>query len=382
VRFISPPVAPSPVALEHVDELLGLDDRAAEVGLVLQRHGQHGLLDPLAERIGVVGEVVQDADARAEVEDGDAGARRQRFEVAGRRGADAHVLQRRRVELVQHEGRDVARRPRTEVRAIAEHAGRQRENGRLDGRFAVVLEERDGPGLAVVLNGEVLRPQIGDRLAFLVERGHGQLPQPRRGPKGRRLILCRQGEDGHEGDQCLHTADSTIRACKVASLYPRASLPAATHNPSRQSEKPRQHVQRPCTRPTPAATGGNSCSGISRTGPRASSLSAPKRPTQPKPSSSRSTRRMELGSNRVRSFQEICSHRRKSLDRIFGAHRKCLHLSEHAAYGRIAAARAARKWPVIRDLMRHSVPNGSPAEIRSRADGAAGGPEEEEAGTH
>jgi hypothetical protein len=30
---------------------------------------------------------------------------------------------------------------------------------------------------------------------------------------------------------------------------------------------------------------------------------------------------------------------------------QCLHLSEHAAYARIAAARAARKWPVILDLL-------------------------------
>jgi hypothetical protein len=30
---------------------------------------------------------------------------------------------------------------------------------------------------------------------------------------------------------------------------------------------------------------------------------------------------------------------------------QCLRLSEHAAYGRIAAARAARKWPVILDLL-------------------------------
>jgi hypothetical protein len=30
---------------------------------------------------------------------------------------------------------------------------------------------------------------------------------------------------------------------------------------------------------------------------------------------------------------------------------QCLHLSEHAAYARIAAARAARKWPVMLDLL-------------------------------
>jgi 5-methylcytosine-specific restriction endonuclease McrA len=29
----------------------------------------------------------------------------------------------------------------------------------------------------------------------------------------------------------------------------------------------------------------------------------------------------------------------------------CLHLSEHAAYGRIAAARAARKWPVVLEML-------------------------------
>ncbi len=30
---------------------------------------------------------------------------------------------------------------------------------------------------------------------------------------------------------------------------------------------------------------------------------------------------------------------------------KCLHLSEHAAYGRIEAARAARRWPIILELL-------------------------------
>src|SRR5215203_4427664 len=30
---------------------------------------------------------------------------------------------------------------------------------------------------------------------------------------------------------------------------------------------------------------------------------------------------------------------------------QCLHLSEHAAYGRIEAARAARSWPVILELL-------------------------------
>src|SRR6186713_3196632 len=30
---------------------------------------------------------------------------------------------------------------------------------------------------------------------------------------------------------------------------------------------------------------------------------------------------------------------------------RCLHLSEHAAYGRIEAARAARKWPMILELL-------------------------------
>src|SRR6266566_954869 len=30
---------------------------------------------------------------------------------------------------------------------------------------------------------------------------------------------------------------------------------------------------------------------------------------------------------------------------------QALHLSEHAAYGRIEAARVARKWPVVLDLL-------------------------------
>jgi hypothetical protein len=36
---------------------------------------------------------------------------------------------------------------------------------------------------------------------------------------------------------------------------------------------------------------------------------------------------------------------------LFAYCTQCLHLSEHAAYSRIAAARAARKWPVILDLL-------------------------------
>ena len=87
------------------------------------------------------------------------------------------------------------------ARLLTTPGGRGR--ARLGGRPAVVLEERDGPGLAVVLDGEVRRPQIGDRLALLVERGDGQLHQPRRGPKSRRLLLGRQGEEDREGN-CFH----------------------------------------------------------------------------------------------------------------------------------------------------------------------------------
>jgi hypothetical protein len=134
-----------------------------------------------------------------------------RFEVAGRGRADAHVLDRRGVELVEHERRHVARRSRTEVRAIADHAGRQRENRRFGGRFAVVLEEGHRPRLAVVLDGEVLRPEIGDGLALLVERRDRQLDQPRRGPKRRRLLLRGEHEHDAEGGQRFHAADSTIR---------------------------------------------------------------------------------------------------------------------------------------------------------------------------
>ncbi|MGH9411471.1 MAG: hypothetical protein ACRD1V_18710, partial [Vicinamibacterales bacterium] len=46
---------------------------------------------------------------------------------------------------------------------------------------------------------------------------------------------------------------------------------------------------------------------------------------------------------------------------------RVLRLSEHAAYGRIEAARLARRFPIALDLLRHTIPNRDPAEIVDRA---------------
>ncbi len=192
------------IALEHVEELLGLDDRAIEVGLHLKRHGEDGLLDPRTKRIGVVGEVVQDAQSGAHVKDRHPGPGSERFEISHRHGPNAHAELRRRVELVQHEGRDVARRPRSECHAVGEHAGWQGESRRLEGRPAVVLEERNGAGLAVFLDAEVLDPQIGDRMPLPVEGRDGQLHQSRGGAKRRRLLLRRQREERRNDHPCAH----------------------------------------------------------------------------------------------------------------------------------------------------------------------------------
>ena len=47
--------------------MLGLDDGWV-VRLVRQRNREDGLLDPLAERLGVVGEVVEDAHLPPQIE--------------------------------------------------------------------------------------------------------------------------------------------------------------------------------------------------------------------------------------------------------------------------------------------------------------------------
>lgn len=70
---------------------------------------------------------------------------------------------------------------------------------------------------------------------------------------------------------------------------------------------------------------------------------------------------------------------------LFTCCTQVLHLSEHAAYGRIEAARAARKWPVVQELLAGvAAPDSSrspgPTSHRREPSGAAcGGPAQDEA---
>jgi hypothetical protein len=50
---------------------------------------------------------------------------------------------------------------------------------------------------------------------------------------------------------------------------------------------------------------------------------------------------------------------------------QCLHLSEHAAYGRIEAARAARRWPIILELLSDGAITLTTSEEEARADRSA-----------
>jgi hypothetical protein len=111
------------IAFEQVDELLGLDHRVIEVGFRLNRHEDRGPRDPRAESRGVVGKVVQDAQPLAHVKHRHARPECQGPEISHphRPNPDAELC--RRVQLIQHERRSVARRPRRKFHAVGEHAG-------------------------------------------------------------------------------------------------------------------------------------------------------------------------------------------------------------------------------------------------------------------
>ena len=81
-----------------------------------------GLLDAVPQRIGVVGEIVEDAQPAAHLVDRHPASRRERLEVFHRHRAHAHAALDRRVQLVQQQRRDVARRSGREFHAVGEEA--------------------------------------------------------------------------------------------------------------------------------------------------------------------------------------------------------------------------------------------------------------------
>ena len=120
-----------PVGREHLDELFGLDHRLVHVDCGLERHGDERLVDAAPQRIGVVGKVVQDAQPAAHLVDRHPASRRECLEEFHRHRAHAHAVLDWRVQLVQQQRRDVARRSRREFHAVGEKAGGERQGVRL-----------------------------------------------------------------------------------------------------------------------------------------------------------------------------------------------------------------------------------------------------------
>lgn len=98
------------VAGEHIYEGLGFDDGLVVVGDGDAGHAEGDFVEAGAEGGGIVGEIVKDAELGPHEEDGDAGVRLQRAQVAHHLGACHGHLHGRRVEGVEDEGGDIAGR--------------------------------------------------------------------------------------------------------------------------------------------------------------------------------------------------------------------------------------------------------------------------------
>ena len=120
---------------EHLDELFGLHHRLVHVDCGRERHGDERLVDAVPQRIGVVGKVVEDAEPIAHLVDRHPCLRREGLEVSHRHRADAHAGLGWRVELVQEQRRDVARRSGGQpTRLVKSPAGSGLAFGSVDGR--------------------------------------------------------------------------------------------------------------------------------------------------------------------------------------------------------------------------------------------------------
>jgi len=193
------------VVAEQGEHLLGVAHERAGVRSVLRLDAERGFGDALAQRKGVVGEVVQHAQRGAEMIDGDARGGGEGLEVAGDLGARPDQLLRRRVLRVEDDRREVARRPGQELGAIGEDAGRQGLDGGLDAGRAFKPEDGELARLALFRHLDLGLAQIRDGAAVLVGGDDGELDELGIGAEGGRGLLGGEGEENcEEGKKGAH----------------------------------------------------------------------------------------------------------------------------------------------------------------------------------
>ena len=156
--------------------------------------------EPRAQRFEIVGEIVEDAQVRSQRIHRHARVGRERAEVLHHLRLHRNLVFGQRVERVDDDGRDVARRAGRIFGTVGEKAGRDRLALRFDGirteRRAFESEERDRLRLSVLHDGDFVLLEIGNRLASLIGRDYRELDQRGSGTENRALDCAglREGE--------------------------------------------------------------------------------------------------------------------------------------------------------------------------------------------
>ena len=174
------------------------------------------LREPRAQRFEIVGEVVEDPQIRSQGVDRDARVGRKRAEVLHHLRLHRNLILGQRVQRVDDDRGDVARRPWRVLGTVGEEAWRDRFAHVFDGVGTecrtLEPEERDRLWLPVLQNRDLVLLEIGHGLTSLIGRDNREFNQRRAGPEDRRGLACcagalREGEAGEYGTRRAHQED-------------------------------------------------------------------------------------------------------------------------------------------------------------------------------
>ena len=169
------------------NQLVGRDRLNVELDVVLR--------EPRAQRFEIVGEIVEDAQVRSQRIHRDARVRRERAQVLHHLRLHRHLIFGQRVERVDDDRRDVARRPGKYSDRLVKMPGAIGSRCRLDGarseREPSNLKNATGCGLpfCTIVISFWLRSVTG--WPSLIGRDNRELDQRRSGTENRRRFLRR-----------------------------------------------------------------------------------------------------------------------------------------------------------------------------------------------
>ena len=169
-------------------QLVGRDRLNVELDVLLRQ--------PRAQRLEIVGKVVEDSQVRSQRVYRHARVGRERAQVLHHLGLHRNLILGQRIERVDDDGGDVARGSGRIFGAIGEDARRDRLACRLGGSPGANAEPSNlknatGCGLPFCTMAISLWLEIGDRLTSLVGRNNRELNQRRSGPENRDGFLLR-----------------------------------------------------------------------------------------------------------------------------------------------------------------------------------------------